>query len=151
MSATLTQALVGVRGPNCFEGTTGVAAYVPRRSVFDRYFPAGASHDEVRRNAAHVCRELEVQRGDRLEPEPGCRIDRMSLGQAWVHVEWTRDESEPANVVSGDPVIEAVFINGLWTDPKDWATDKQMQQWADEAGRILAREPDAFEAEQVAA
>lgn len=147
MSALLTTALQSVRGPDCFTDAKNSAAFSPRRGIYERYFPAGMTLDEVRRNAAHVCRELEIQRGDRLEAEEGCRIDRMRLGQAYVWVEWTRDEAEPANGISGDPSIQAVFINGLWTDPVDWASDKQMQEWADEAKRLLKDESEQFKQE----
>lgn len=148
MSATLTNALVALRGPTCFADIKTSAAFTPPRGIYERYFPAGMSLDEVRRNAAHVCRELEEQRGDRLEPAAGCRIDRMRLGQAYVWVEWTRDAAEPANGISGEPVIEAVFINGMWVpDIADAFADRQIQEWADEAKRLLKDEAEQFKQE----
>lgn len=148
MSQTLTQALVAVRGANCFADAKNSAAFSPSRSIYERYFPAGMTLDEARRTAAHICRELEEQRGDRLEPAAGCRIDRMRLGQAYVWVEWSRDAAEPANGITGEPVIEAVFINGMWVpDIADAFADRQIQEWADEAKRLLKDEAEQFKQE----
>lgn len=148
MSATLTTALQSVRGPGCFEGSTGVAAYAPRRSIYERYFPAGLSLDEVRRSAAHICRELEIQRGDRLEPAVGCRIDPMPMGLSRVPVEWSYTQAEPCNGIEGGPVIEAVFVGGMWVpDIADHFSDRQIQEWADEAKRLHKDEAEQFKQE----
>lgn len=152
MSATLTTALLSTRGPGCFDGAPAVTAFVPRASLHERYFPPHLPAAELRSNAAHICRELEIQRGERLEARPGCRIDRMAMGIARVPVEWSYTRPERCSGIEGGPVIEAVFVNGMWVaDIADCFADRQIQEWADEASRLLASEREEFMATQEAA
>ncbi|MBQ1761919.1 MAG: hypothetical protein IIZ92_03345 [Aquincola sp.] len=126
--------------------------------IADRYL-ASATHpdhkDRMRYMAGVIrClgRELETLLGVNADAhDPDSRIDEMDMGEAKVLVEWTRSEPEADTGISGEPVIESAFINGRWVDVVDFASGDQIQRWADEAKRILAREAEEFKAEQVAA
>ena len=126
--------------------------------IAERYL-SGATHPNHLARIEYLCgvvrllgRELESLSGINVEPHDAeSRIDVMDMGATKVRVEWSFTVAEPGNGIEGGPVIESVYLNGAWVDPVDCISESQMQAWADEASRILARERDAFAAEQVAA
>jgi len=86
-----------------------------------------------------LARELALLYGHGHIPLSGCHITMLSIGDAMVPVEYEYEPGEPAQT-SGPPEdcyegspetmnIIGVFINGLWCDPIDFASEKQIKRW----------------------
>lgn len=151
MSAVLDSVLTPEQRRQAIEGDAALAASIrqalPRpRPTSPGLVDAWLVSESRRQPAAWVldqarsmARELLTLKGDLCEPQEGASIERMSLGDATVLVEYEYEAGEaaqlsgpPENCYEGTPetlTILQVFINGQWCDPADVVSDKVIERW----------------------
>ena len=88
-----------------------------------------AQIDNLSRLAAELQADIETMRGDNATPQPGCYIQRIICGDAYVLVEYDYLPAEDAIYDVESPVCGPgqqaevvplnVFINGAWCDISD--------------------------------
>lgn len=117
----------------------------PRRVIADAV--AGPMTDTLRRELESIATRLAEYEGQDVMPQNGCLIERMTLGDSDVLVEF---ECEPASGDGWDePRVESsveaiqVYINGSWLDIGDVVPESVADGWVEKAQERWQDEADA--------
>ena len=95
--------------------------------------------DAVLAEAQALARELALLKGYGHQPQAGCDHTRLPLADTEVLIEYEYEAGEdaklsgpPENCYEGSPealTILQVFVNGMWCDPSEFASEKLIEQW----------------------
>jgi hypothetical protein len=95
----------------------------PRKIAAQAVDMLPADQDRLRRAVSDMAAQLAELQGWDASPQAGCLIERMSLAETDVLVEF---EVEP----EAEPAAISVFINGTWCDVGDAAPEGMPGAWA---------------------
>lgn len=80
-----------------------------------------------------LAEELACMQGQIVTPQRGCFITEACLGDATVLVEYeylARGSSRQEDPTFYDDIeIIQMFVNGIWTDPRDVLSEKVIERW----------------------
>jgi hypothetical protein len=95
--------------------------------------------DALLGEAQALARELALLKGHGHTPQAGCAFTTLPMGDAEMLVEYEYEAGEaaklygpPEDCYEGSPeslTIVQVLINGMWCDPSDFVSDKQIERW----------------------